>query len=109
MSELGLFEQSKVAVKRIRPPSRTKSVNSGSNSGILKLKTVRVSFFRSLVFDMLNLHDEGLNLQNFQEVVEHIGLEMKSTEVETVFKAINITGDGFIKQREIKKFLKSRL
>ena len=58
---------------------------------------------------MLNLHDEGLNLQNFQEVVEHIGLEMKSTEVETVFKAINITGDGFIKQREIKKFLKSRL
>ena len=78
----------------------------------LRKKSFTSSFrqlFRRRVFDLLNLHDEGLNLENFQEVVEHIGLEMKRSEVETMFKAINITGDGFIKQREIKKFLKSQL
>ena len=78
----------------------------------LRKKSFTSSFrqlFRRRVFDLLNLHDEGLNLENFQEVVEQIGLEMKRNEVETMFKAINITGDGFIKQREIKKFLKSQL
>ena len=78
----------------------------------LRKKSFTSSFrqlFRRRVFDLLNLHDEGLNLENFQEVVEQIGLEMKRSEVETMFKAINITGDGFIKQREIKKFLKSQL
>ena len=62
-----------------------------------------------IVFKVLSLKDGGIDLATFQHALHQIGLEVDNEEVKSMFSVINTSGNGIITQRELKKFLKSKL
>ena len=62
-----------------------------------------------IAFRVLSLKDGGIDFATFQKAVHQMGLDVGSDEIKSMFGVINASGNGFITQRELKKFLKSKL